>query len=184
MPIPTESIGSIPRSRELLTAMQDHAAGPFSDAQLQAAQSEALGDTIAGLEKTGSPVLTDGEQTKPSFATYPLAGLRNLAPDGVTIPFADGHTRQLPLAPGPFAYGVHAVAYLKAAQKYTTRPLKQAVISASRHLASFIQQQDCLITRSRNFWRTCSTKPSVTFGSASAPGQPTCRSTSLRRGSR
>ena len=84
------------------------------------------------LEQTGSPVLTDGEQTKPSFATYPLAGLRNLAPDGVTIPFADGHTRQLPrLSAGPFAYGVHAVGYLKAAQKYTKRPVKQAVISAS-----------------------------------------------------
>jgi len=132
MPIPTESIGSIPRSRELLTAMQEHAAGHLSDAQLQAAQSEALRDTITRLEQTGSPVLTDGEQTKPSFATYPLVGLRNLASDGVTIPFADGHTRQLPrLSAGPFAYGVHAVGYLKAAQKYTTRPLKQAVISAS-----------------------------------------------------
>ena len=132
MPIPTESIGSIPRSRELLVAMQEHAAGRISDEQLQAAQAEGLGDTIARLEQTGSPVLTDGEQTKPSFATYPLAGLRNLAPDGVTIPFADGHTRQLPrLAAGPFAYGVHAVGYLKAAQKYTKRPVKQAVISAS-----------------------------------------------------
>ncbi|HEX8895787.1 MAG TPA: cobalamin-independent methionine synthase II family protein [Terriglobales bacterium] len=132
MPIPTESIGSIPRSRELLTAMGDHAAGRITNAQLEAAQHEALKDTIARLEQTGSPVLTDGEQTKPSFATYPLAGLRNLAPDGVAIPFADGHTRQLPrLSAGPFAYGVHAVGYLKAAQKYTKRPVKQAVISAS-----------------------------------------------------
>lgn len=40
--------------------------------------------------------------------------------------------RQLPrLSAGPFAYGVHAVGYLKAAQKYTKRPVKQAVISAS-----------------------------------------------------
>jgi 5-methyltetrahydropteroyltriglutamate--homocysteine methyltransferase len=132
MPIATESIGSIPRSPPLLTAMQDHAAGRITDAQLQAAQHEALKDTIVRLEQTGSPVLTDGEQTKPSFATYPLAGLRNLAPDGVTIPFADGHTRQLPrLSAGPFAYGVHAVGYLTMAQKYTERPVKQAVISAS-----------------------------------------------------
>ena len=132
MPIPTESIGSIPRSPELLVAMQDHAAGRISDEQLEAVQHEALKDTIVQLERTGSTVLTDGEQTKPSFATYPLAGLRNLAPDGVTIPFADGHTRQLPrLSAGPFVYGVHAVSYLKAAQKYTDRPVKQAVISAS-----------------------------------------------------
>ena len=27
--------------------------------------------------------ITDGEQSKPSFATYPLAGLAGLAPDGV-----------------------------------------------------------------------------------------------------
>ena len=32
---------------------------------------------------------------------------------------------------GRFAYGVHAVGYLEAVQKYTKRPVKQAVISAS-----------------------------------------------------
>jgi 5-methyltetrahydropteroyltriglutamate--homocysteine methyltransferase len=32
-----------------------------------------------------------------------LDGLTALAPDGVVIPFADGHTRQLPrLTAGPF----------------------------------------------------------------------------------
>lgn len=77
-------------------------------------------------------MITDGEQTKPSFATYPLSGLENLGADGVTIPFADGHTRQLPrLTRGPFRYGVHAVTYLKAAQRHARRPLNQAVISAS-----------------------------------------------------
>jgi 5-methyltetrahydropteroyltriglutamate--homocysteine methyltransferase len=132
MPIPTEPIGSLPRSPELLAAMRAHSAGHLSDERFHAAEEAALEDTIRGLEGTGSPVITDGEQTKPSFATYPLSGLDNLAPDGVIIPFADGHTRQLPrLARGPFRYGVHAVAYLKAAQRYAHRPLKQAVISAS-----------------------------------------------------
>ncbi len=99
---------------------------------LNNAYSEALRDTIHRLEQTGSPVLTDGEQTKPSFATYPLTGLQNLAPDGVVIPFADGHQRQLPrLTAGPLRYGVHADSFLKAARAYTQRPLKQAVISAS-----------------------------------------------------
>jgi 5-methyltetrahydropteroyltriglutamate--homocysteine methyltransferase len=84
------------------------------------------------LEETGSPVITDGEQTKPSFATYPLSRTGNLASDGVVIPFADGHTRQLPrLTAGPFRYGVHAATYLKAAQRHAHRPVKQAVISAS-----------------------------------------------------
>src|ERR1700736_892120 len=132
MPIPTEPIGSIPRTTDLLAAMRAHAAGGISAEQLKTAEESALRDTIARLEETGSPVVTDGEQTKPSFATYPLSGLGNLASDGVVIPFADGHTRQLPkLTAGPFGYGVHAVTYLKAAQRHAHRPLKQAVISAS-----------------------------------------------------
>lgn len=132
MPIPTEPIGSIPRPPELLAAMRAHAAREISDEQLHAAEEAALSETISRLEATGSPVITDGEQTKPSFATYPLSGLENLAADGVTIPFADGHTRQLPrLTSGPFRYGVHAASYLKAAQRHAHRPLKQAVISAS-----------------------------------------------------
>src|SRR5450631_4197042 len=132
MPIPTEPIGSIPRSPQLLSAMTGHSAGQISDEQFHAVQNDALRETIARLEETGSPVITDGEQTKPSFATYPLAGLGNLAADGVVIPFADGHMRQLPrLTSGPFHHGVHAVSYLKSAQSYAHRPLKQAVISAS-----------------------------------------------------
>lgn len=132
MPLPTEPIGSIPRSSELLSAMKEHSTGRISDEQLQAAEAEALRETIARFEDTGSPVITDGEQTKPSFATYPLAGLTNLAPDGIVIPFADGHTRQLPrLIAGPFKYAVHAVSYLKQARQCAHCPLKQAVISAS-----------------------------------------------------
>ncbi len=132
MAIPTEPIGSIPRSANLLAAMSAHAAGRISRTELHAVEEHALRDTIARFEETGSPVITDGEQTKPSFATYPLAGLKNLAADGVVIPFADGHPRQLPrLTAGPFRYRVLAVTYLKAAQGCTLRPLKQAVISAS-----------------------------------------------------
>jgi 5-methyltetrahydropteroyltriglutamate--homocysteine methyltransferase len=112
--------------------MRAHATRQMSDEDFRAAEEAALRDTISHLETTGSPVITDGEQTKPSFATYPLSGLENLAADGVTIPFADGHTRQLPrLTRGPFRYGVHAVTYLKTAQRYAHRPVKQAVISAS-----------------------------------------------------
>lgn len=132
MLIQTEPIGSIPRPPELLAAMRAHSAGKLTDESLHAAEKSALKDTIRRLEETGSPVITDGEQTKPSFATYPLVGVQNLSFDGITIPFADGHTRQLPrLTTGPFRYGVHAATYLKAAQQLTHRLLKQAVISAS-----------------------------------------------------
>ena len=132
MAIPTESIGSIPRPPQLLAAIASFQAGDISREELNTAYLDALRDTINRLEQTGSTVLTDGEQTKSSFATYPLTGLTNLAPDGVVIPFADGHQRQLPrLTAGPFRYGVHADTYLKAARVFTKLPIKQAVISAS-----------------------------------------------------
>jgi 5-methyltetrahydropteroyltriglutamate--homocysteine methyltransferase len=132
MAILTEPIGSIPRPASLIQSIAAFQAGKVSRENLEEAYADALRDTITRLEQTGSPVITDGEQTKPSFATYPLSGLDNLASDGVTIPFADGHVRQLPrLTRAPFRYGVHAASYLQAAREYTQARIKQAVISAS-----------------------------------------------------
>lgn len=132
MRIPTEPIGSIPRPPELIRAVQELQAGRRTQREVDELYAEALVDTLRRFEETGSPVITDGEQTKPSFATYPVHGSDNLAPDGVPIPFADGHVRQLPrLASGPFRYRTHAASYLAAAKSHTRLPLKQAVISAS-----------------------------------------------------
>jgi 5-methyltetrahydropteroyltriglutamate--homocysteine methyltransferase len=127
MAIPTEPIGSIPRPPELIEAV-----GSLKGSGLDAIYEQAIRDTIAALEATGSPVITDGEQRKPSFATYPLAGLDNLAPDGAVIPFADGHTRRLPrLTAGPFRYATFADEYLAQALQIATVPVKQAVIAPS-----------------------------------------------------
>ncbi|MER7210082.1 cobalamin-independent methionine synthase II family protein [Streptosporangium sp. NPDC000239] len=132
MTIPTEPIGSIPRPPELLAALAGHADGRIGDEELAARQAEAVAETITRLEGTGSPVLVDGEQSKPSFATYPITGLAGLRPDGAVIPFADGHTRQLPcLTSGPFRYAVHAEKYLRQARSHTGLPVKQAVIAPS-----------------------------------------------------
>jgi len=149
MPIPTEPIGSIPRPTELIEAVQAHATGELSDSELRRLQDEAVRDTIKRFEETESPVITDGEQTKPSFVSYPIAGLDNLAPEGVVIPFADGHTRQLPsLTSGPFRYSTHADAYLREAKRHATRPVKQAVIAASA--ISLIYPQDGIEGYSRD----------------------------------
>jgi 5-methyltetrahydropteroyltriglutamate--homocysteine methyltransferase len=132
MRIQTEPIGSIPRPIELILAMQAHAAGQLNDRDLQQLYDAAISDTIKKFEATGSPVITDGEQSKPSFATYPIQGMTNLSPDGVVIPFADGHNRQLPkITSGPFHYQVYADSYLKKAKQLTALPVKQAVISVS-----------------------------------------------------
>jgi len=132
MSIPTEPIGSIPRPQALIDGVQAFKDGLISQEELDSLYQSALRDTIERFEATGSPVITDGEQTKPSFATYPIHGLENLGPDGAIIPFADGHTRQLPrLIAGPFRYKTYADKYLEVAKKYAHVPVKQAVISAS-----------------------------------------------------
>lgn len=132
MMIPTEPIGSIPRPPDLIHGMRAFSAGKISHAELDLLYDAAIRDTIERFEATGSPVITDGEQSKESFATYPLQGLENLAPDGIPITFADGHIRHLPrLTGGPFRYRTSADVYLIAAKRYARVPLKQAVVSAS-----------------------------------------------------
>ncbi len=132
MAIPTEPIGSIPRPQSLISAIAAFDAGEIGAEDLRQAEREALRLTLRRFEATGSPVVTDGEQTKPSFATYPIQGMTTLDAEGVTIPFADGHTRQLPvLTDGPFRYQVFADSYLREAQQITQLPVKQAVIAAS-----------------------------------------------------
>jgi len=130
--IRTEPIGSIPRPKYLIDAVAAFGENDIKQAELDSAYARALQETIKSFEATGSPVITDGEQTKPSFVGYPLVGAANLSPDGVVIPFADGHTRQLPqLTAGKFRYGLYADSFLKEAKKLTSLPVKQAVISCS-----------------------------------------------------
>lgn len=148
MPIPTEPIGSIPRPLALIQGIQAFNEGRIPRGELDSLYTTAVIDTIRLFEATGSPVITDGEQTKPSFATYPIHGLDNIAPGGVTITFADGHVRQLPkLTAGPFRYKTYADEYLQVARKHARVPVKQAVISASA--LSLLYPQDGIAGYSR-----------------------------------
>lgn len=131
MIIPTEPIGSIPRPRALIEALKAAPDGERPDLELR--YEAAIADTIAQFEATGSPVITDGEQRKyHNFLTYSVEGSPNAAPDGFRIPFAAGHVRRIPrLTAGPFRYQRYADRYLSEARRYTSLPLKQAVISPS-----------------------------------------------------
>jgi hypothetical protein len=130
--IPTEPIGSIPRPQNLIDAMSKWNRGEITREALDAIAYAATSDIIRRFEATGSPVISDGEQSKPSFVTYSVHGAANIEPDGIVIPFEDGHTRQLPqLTAGPFRYMTYAADYLSAAKTQTRLPVKQAVISAS-----------------------------------------------------
>jgi 5-methyltetrahydropteroyltriglutamate--homocysteine methyltransferase len=130
MTIPTEPIGSIPRSPELIEAFTRK--GP-EDPSLDALYEEAVRETVQRFEATGSPVITDGEQRKyHNFWTYSVHGLPNTMPDGFQIPFAAGHVRRMPrLTHGPFRYRRYADSFLEVAQRHATVPVKQAVISPS-----------------------------------------------------
>jgi methionine synthase II (cobalamin-independent) len=131
MTIPTEPIGSIPRPPRLIQAIA--ASGDHADPKLDPLYEEAVRDTIACFEATGSPVITDGEQKKyHNFWTYCVDGLPNTSPDGFKIPFAAGHIRHMPrLTSGPFRYKMSADRFLDVAMRYAHVPVKQAVISPS-----------------------------------------------------
>ena len=130
--LPTEQVGSIPRPAAVIEGIHAFEAGRISQPELSALFDAAVQDTIQQLEATGSPVITDGEQAKHSWATYSIYGLENVARDGMPISFADGHIRSFPrLRSGPFRYKTPADVYLEMAQRYAHVPLKQAVVSAS-----------------------------------------------------
>jgi 5-methyltetrahydropteroyltriglutamate--homocysteine methyltransferase len=130
--LPTEPIGSIPRPVALIDAQAAFERGELAAPVLEDIATEAVRDTLARFEATGSPVLSDGEQRKyHNFATYCVHGAANLAPDGFRLHFVD-HYRQWPrLKHGPFRYVQRAEQYLSDALSMTLRPVKQAVISPS-----------------------------------------------------
>lgn len=131
--LPTEAIGSIPRSDKLIQAQHQFDLGELDAQSLQANYEEATIDTIRALEATGSTIVSDGEQRKThSFFTYSIEGGKNFAPDGLEIPFQDGHIRRLPrLTAGPFRFTLYAYETLSLARKYAKVPMKQAIISVS-----------------------------------------------------
>jgi hypothetical protein len=94
-----------PRPHELIEALGRLSTGRLKQSEYEQVLDAAVLDTIRRFEKTGSPVITDGEQAKPSFATYPLTGVSSLAADGVTIPIrrrahasaSQAHRRAVPV---------------------------------------------------------------------------------------
>jgi methionine synthase II (cobalamin-independent) len=140
MPIPTELVGSLPRPLKLQEAYEALDQGQITFADLQKEQDAAAEDSIRRLEATGETYVTDGEQRESSFATYSITdtlagtGLAdNLAGDGQFFAiFDDGHHRQLPrLTGGPFRYKTFAAEFVEKNKAIATKPVKQAVISAS-----------------------------------------------------
>jgi methionine synthase II (cobalamin-independent) len=141
MRIPTEGVGSLPRSSVLQAALAAYDCGAIDHAQLVHEQDIACLDSLRRMEQTEAPIISDGEQRESSFATYCLAdtlagtGLADhLVFDGgqYFAIFDDGHKRQLPrLIGGPFRYKLYAGEYVAKARPLTSRQLSQGVVTPS-----------------------------------------------------
>jgi methionine synthase II (cobalamin-independent) len=138
--IPTEPVGSLPRSQKLQDAYAGYDEGRVSKEDLEALQDAAAKESIERYEATGSPIVSDGEQRWSSFATYSITdtlagtGLADSLEGGGQFfaIFSDGHGRQLPkLVRGPFRYKTYAADSLEQSIRYATKPMKQAVIAPS-----------------------------------------------------
>lgn len=133
--LPTEPVGSLPRPARLQRVVLDAELGLASASELAEEQNRAVRETLLGLEATGSPIVTDGEQRRQSFASYPLGpdpDRNEPGTDPVFAVFADGHHRVIPrLARAPFAFRGWAADDVVAARSLTDLPLKQAVVSPS-----------------------------------------------------
>ena len=124
-----------PGRRRSRTACRRPPQGRISSDALEALFDDAVarhaaplrGDGLARRSPTASSASRASRRTRST-------GSPNIAPGGVTIPFEDGHTRQLPLLterPVPLRHARRA-SYLDGAPRRTRpAPLKQAVISAS-----------------------------------------------------
>lgn len=129
--LPTEQVGSLPRPGRLQRAVLDAEIGAISEAELASEQDLAVRATLDRLAETGSPIVSDGEQRRQSFASYPLAG-GDVTAGPVFAVFADGHHRVVPrLATAPFRFSSWAASDVTLARAHTSLPLKQAVISPS-----------------------------------------------------
>ena len=129
--LPTEPVGSLPRPARLQRVVLDVETGLAPLSELHAEQDLAVRDTLRRMAETGSPIVTDGEQRRQSFASYPL-GTEEVDEGPVFAVFADGHHRVIPsLARAPFAFHAWAADDVRAARAVTPLPIKQAVISPS-----------------------------------------------------
>ncbi|EGC35259.1 hypothetical protein DICPUDRAFT_97944 [Dictyostelium purpureum] len=139
--IPTEPIGSIPRPRYLIDSFKKYNEGLITYEEYMSICDKSLEETVHGFLEAGSVVITDGEQYKPNFITYPIHGSnqvidqKNNEKKGFIIQFQDGHIRQLPILSGknlPFKYKQYANEYLSRVKKmFPYAKIKQTIISVS-----------------------------------------------------
>ncbi|PVZ10793.1 5-methyltetrahydropteroyltriglutamate--homocysteine S-methyltransferase [Actinomycetospora cinnamomea] len=89
-PFRADHVGSLLRPPALRQARDDHAAGRLSDADLRAAEDEAIRDVVALQESVGLQAATDGEFRRTSWHMdflYQLDGVRPSQDSSVQVAF-------------------------------------------------------------------------------------------------
>src|ERR1700751_2625640 len=87
----TTHVGSLPRPVELIQMMYSKEEGKPVDRLLLAAQvrAAAVADVVAKQRKSGMAIVSDGEMSKPSYATYVKDRLAGFAGTGNTFVYQD-----------------------------------------------------------------------------------------------
>ena len=120
----TTSVGSFPKSPELLKARADHAAGRLGDAELHALERGATEDWIRFQEEIGVDLLVDGEQYRGDMATYFAEEMDGFEIGGLVRSYGNRYYRK-PIAVGSVRR-THpiTVEMWQYAQSLTDRPVK------------------------------------------------------------
>ena len=78
----TTHTGSLPRPKPLVDLiLQREKDGTVDAAAFQAATAKAIEDVVAQQVTCGVDVVSDGEMSKPSYATYVRHRIENIRPD-------------------------------------------------------------------------------------------------------
>jgi 5-methyltetrahydropteroyltriglutamate--homocysteine methyltransferase len=86
----TTHVGSLPRAEDLIALIFAREEGQsVDDAALAERIRVAVGDVVAAQARSGLDVINDGEQSKPSYATYIKDRLNGFGGEGNSYVFAD-----------------------------------------------------------------------------------------------
>jgi 5-methyltetrahydropteroyltriglutamate--homocysteine methyltransferase len=79
----TTHVGSLPRPQSLLSIMHDKAEGrPYEEAALDAELARAVAEVVRQQVDAGIDLVSDGEFSKPSYATYVSERLTGFGGEG------------------------------------------------------------------------------------------------------
>lgn len=144
-PLSVMGVGSWPRPAWLLRALHERLEGRLSETDFEATASDAVRLAVAGQERAGVDVVTDGEQRRDNYASFVGARLDNcqLIPITDLLPYVDDPDKfaeelrgldvpadqvRHPAVFGPIRRGRSlAVHELDFARRITQRPVKVAL---------------------------------------------------------